>query len=72
MEGRNVKELAQEWFEAKGMKKHTCCLCGCEFYDYTGHNPWPVVEDAESVCCFTCNQLFVIPARLHLMKQQQK
>ena len=51
----------EKYFEK--MQKLTCCICGCDFYDYTGHNPWPIVDDAESVCCYSCNERVVIPER---------
>lgn len=44
-------------------KKFVCAICGkvCSGY---GNNPWPVVKDADAVCCDHCNWLYVIPARL--------
>lgn len=49
----------------------TCCICGEEFEDYTGHNPWPVVDDetGEKVCCAVCNANVVIPARMKLAEE---
>lgn len=59
-------KIARDYFREKGMKKLTCCICGCDFYDWTGHNPDPVVPDGEDLpcCCQSCNDRFVIPARM--------
>ena len=50
--------------EAVSMK---CCLCGCEF-DGFGNNPWPLVDrtDYDSRCCNTCDEAYVIPARIQI------
>ncbi len=56
-------KMAKEFFEKSGMQKFTCCICGCDFYDWTGNNPAPVVTDEEAVCCDACNLRFVVPAR---------
>lgn len=48
-------------------RKLTCCICGSTFYDYTGNNPRPVVDDDNAVCCSDCNSRYVIPARLSLL-----
>ena len=52
-----IKEGYEKYFE--GMQKMTCCICGCDFYDYSGHNPDPVVNDGKSVCCSSCNDRIV-------------
>jgi hypothetical protein len=56
-------KIAEKYFEEKHYDRLTCCICGCEFYAYSGKNPYPVVDDDESVCCGMCERLFVIPAR---------
>ena len=52
----------------------TCCICGNEFLDRTGHNPWPVIDDdtGKKVCCAACNATVVIPARLKLAREQRE
>ena len=55
--------IAEEYFAEKGMKKFTCAVCGCEFYDFTGNNPYPIIKDENAVCCSACDERFVIPAR---------
>ena len=45
--------------------KIKCCLCGREIEQWQGNNPWPLVDDAESMCCHDCNTHQVIPARIH-------
>ena len=55
--------IVENYFKKNGMKKYTCCICGCEFYDFTGCNPDPVVNDEDAVCCHSCDNLFVFPAR---------
>ena len=55
--------IAQDYFDEEEMTKFTCCICGCDFYDWTGNNPDPVVESDTEVCCHSCNHRFVIPAR---------
>ena len=40
-----------------------CCICGRTFKG-CGNNPWPVVKDADAVCCDQCNDDKVIPARI--------
>ena len=44
-----------------------CCLCGCEF-DGFGNNPWPLISrtDYDSRCCNTCDEAYVIPARIQI------
>jgi hypothetical protein len=47
-----------------------CCLCGdpCEPWHEPptgyGHNPYPFGE-GDDRCCSACNDLVVIPARIH-------
>ena len=48
--------------------KHICCICHKEFTGW-GNNPWPIVNDEDSVCCDDCNQL-VIAERLKRYYQQ--
>lgn len=43
------------------MDKGTCVICESEIKGY-GNNPWPVTEEGR--CCDTCNNLYVIPARI--------
>lgn len=43
-----------------------CCICGEEFQG-VGNNPYPVVKDEGARCCDDCNTLFVIPARIKAM-----
>ena len=58
-----MKKFAKDYFKAHGMQKLTCCICGCSFFDYSGCNPDPIVDDDESVCCHDCDKRFVSPAR---------
>lgn len=64
-----MKDFAKKYFEENNMKRLKCCICGCDFYDRTGNNPDPIIEDEDSVCCPACNQLFVIPKRMELVKE---
>lgn len=52
----------------------TCCICGKEFIDRTGHNPWPVIVDntGKKVCCEACNATVVIPARFEMAREQRE
>ena len=56
-------KIAKKFFKDHRLEKQTCCICGCDFYDWTGNNPDPVVTDPDAVCCYTCNLYFVIPMR---------
>lgn len=53
--------------------KHTCPICGMDFYGY-GNNPDPVIYDAYERgekarrCCIGCNEGIVIPMRLLRMQ----
>lgn len=62
-------ETAKRFFKEQNMKKFTCCICGCDFFDWTGCNPEPVMDSenedgTENVCCNSCNERIVLPARL--------
>ena len=48
-------------------KTKICCICGKEFEGW-GNNPWPVVKDEGAICCDECNAMFVIPARIDLIR----
>ena len=54
-----------------GISIFTCCICGNEFIDRTGHNPWPVIDDdtGKKVCCTVCNATVVIPARMKMARE---
>lgn len=52
------------------MKKKICCICGKEFNEGFGNNPWPVKKEGE--CCNYCNATVVIPARLGIMRGVNK
>lgn len=43
----------------------TCCICGKKFSGW-GNNPWPVDKREFAVCCDSCNDTKVIPARISL------
>ena len=52
-----------------------CCICGDAITDETGHNPYPVRDQSyygerENRCCASCNQRFVIPARLRFGRSE--
>ena len=53
--------------------KHTCPICGMDFYGF-GNNPDPIIYDAyergEKIrrCCIGCNEGIVIPMRLLRMQ----
>ena len=47
-----------------------CCLCGHKFLGF-GNNPYPIRSEKED-CCNDCNDKKVIPARLELMRQENK
>lgn len=49
--------------------KFKCCICFKEFEGY-GNNPEPVLSKGK--CCDKCNQMYVIPARISLMKNKGK
>lgn len=68
--GSDALPVAKEYFRAEGLRKFKCCICGCDFWDRTGNNPWPIVEtlDEETedfpVCCHECNSIFVMAVRV--------
>ena len=49
----------------KESKNPICCICGNECEDKFGNNPFPLVKEADAVCCNKCNLEKVIPARLY-------
>ncbi len=49
--------------------KFTCCICGKEVEEY-GNNPWPVKEEGR--CCNRCNLDKVLPARISLIRKENK
>lgn len=51
------------------INKYKCCICFKYFEGY-GNNPYPVLKEGE--CCNECNQKYVIPARISLMKIKEK
>ena len=60
--------------ETKGAE-FTCCICGETDYSpirngyqttIGQNNPWPIIDDDDSVCCDGCNALYVIPARMRM------
>lgn len=42
---------------------HKCCICGVAFHGY-GNNPHPFPSAEDRRACDTCNDYFVVPARL--------
>lgn len=44
-----------------------CALCGM-LYENWGHNPQPVLADANYRVCEECNATVVIPVRLGMIK----
>lgn len=42
-------------------EKHTCNLCGCEYYGF-GNNAQPVIDGR---CCDKCNERFVLLDRIN-------
>ena len=50
-----------------------CSLCGVEVPWIESHNPWPLDGgDDEARCCFTCNAVKVIPARIRFARKQER
>jgi hypothetical protein len=43
--------------------EYVCCICGGWFEGW-GNNPWPVVDDADAICCDKCNAELVVPFRI--------
>ena len=46
----------------------TCAICGLVFEGY-GNNPQPLTEGR---CCQACDDLFVIPLRIHMAIHNNK
>ena len=44
-----------------------CVVCEIKIKDY-GHNPYPL-NNGKGRCCDNCNFRFVIPARIHQMRE---
>lgn len=53
---------------AKETRLRPCVLCTFE-YEGFGHNPAPL--SLEGRCCDVCNDIFVIPERIRIMRDQQ-
>lgn len=67
--GSHALKIAKDYFKSRTMRKYKCCICGCQFWDWTGCNPAPIVEDDDkSVCCHDCDRRFVIPVRLAILE----
>ena len=64
LESFNGLDMAGGFFRNQHMRKFKCCICGADFWDYTGCNPDPIIEDENAVCCHDCDRLFVLPARI--------
>lgn len=62
-------DFAKTFFKEKNMRKYTCCICGCDFYDQTGANPDPIMDGGKYSCCHDCDTRFVLPMRLHLSRK---
>lgn len=56
--------VAKDYFKNRNMRKFTCCICGCDFYDWTGCNPYPIMDGEKYTCCHDCNDRFVMPTRI--------
>lgn len=65
------REDAKEAFIDANMRKFTCCICGCDFIDWTGNNPYPFADGEKYTCCHDCNRRFVLPARLGELEIEQ-
>ena len=57
----NKKTEANEMSGDPKGKRKTCCICGMGFSEW-GNNPDPV--KSSGTCCDSCNNTYVIPARL--------
>ena len=64
------REDAKKAFINANMRKFTCCICGCDFIDWTGNNPYPFGDGEKQSCCHECNRLFVLPARLAMIGKE--
>ena len=72
-EARMLEKLTSEGWtvSAKGPR---CCICGCTIPTVSApdgqptgigrNNPAPIAADDGSVCCATCNEKYVLPARV--------
>lgn len=47
-----------------------CCFCG-NSVGVWGNNPAPLTTKTDTKCCDDCNSLYVIPARLGLMPDNE-
>lgn len=47
------------------MSKVKCAICRGDLENEYGNNPYPIVKSEEAKCCNTCNEFFVIPARVN-------
>jgi hypothetical protein len=47
-----------------------CCFCGEELDQYGGNNPWPFKTNGR--CCKFCNDHFVIPLRIRIMRLEHE
>lgn len=45
-----------------------CAICGKEIESKFGNNPYPVRTDEDARCCNKCNEAFVIPSRISLVR----
>lgn len=48
-----------------------CCFCGGLFKGF-GNNPYPANKTNGAKCCDDCNAIYVIPARLKEMFENNK
>ena len=72
-EARMLERLTAEGWtvSAKGPR---CCICGCTIPTVSApngqptgigrNNPAPIADKDGSVCCATCNEKYVLPARV--------
>ena len=49
--------------------RNKCCICGEYFWGY-GNDSYPVKDKGE--CCNKCNQEEVVPARLRLLRRENR
>lgn len=54
-----------------------CSICNQEMThptlkNYLGNNPFPIRTDENARCCDSCNENFVIPARIIALTQEVK
>ena len=61
----NEKNTEEIVFDPNGTV--VCCLCGIEIPWRESNNPWPLVDDEDSRCCYYCNSTKVLPARLKML-----